>query len=667
LRTAWILSGALMLTLQTTRIAAQDPTPPAESTPAFESNGSITAGYRFIDISGYKPKFDEQFGLRPGFRLHEFEVSGRATEGTGRIADSYQLTATGIGGEPFSSGQFRMSRAQKYDLRADFRQSYYYWNRNDEAIHPTGLHGLTTNHDWATVRKWGGTSFDFRATDKLKIDFEYRRNTRDGVNFTTRTLDYFGASSTFLSFVRANPYYVAAPLDQSTNRFTAGLSYALKDWNVFYRAGFQSYTEKVNISSVTSTSLNVDDPVTARETLTQASWSEFRRLRTPVSEFLYNGRTTRKLQLRGGYIYYRYTGPVNFDNSFSGTARTNSGGTTFGPYAITETVRNTVREPNHVIDQGFTYQVRDWWNIHTDYRYSRFTIEGNAHFNSVSNLTGTVEGEEDRTWRYGLHIADIAMEFMPARRLIVRPGIRLMKRDVTVTADGVADPQASKRSKIVAPIGSIYYSPTDRVSLRIDVQSITNGSPYTRITPRTDITSRFVGKFDVTEKLSIENAYLLRNGKYATTEFENSYRSNGTTVNYRFSDRYSAFGGFTYDSFTATAAVNFLRGTQPLNATWRDQTVNRIWQGGIDARFSDNFDIQLNGNFVRTTGVGEISGELPVYGPLKWPIAMGTVSYRFPKAGRLSLDLQRTYYIEEIVTGNNYSANILGIRWTKDF
>ena len=33
----------------------------------------------------------------------------------------------------------------------------------------------------------------------------------------------------------------------------------------------------------------------------------------------------------------------------------------------------------------------------------------------------------------------------------------------------------------------------------------------------------------------------------------------------------------------------------------------------------------------------------------------------------LSLDLQRTYYIEEILRGDNFNANVLAIRWTKDF
>ena len=37
-------------------------------------------------------------------------------------------------------------------------------------------------------------------------------------------------------------------------------------------------------------------------------------------------------------------------------------------------------EPNHVIDQGFTYKAREWWSVLLDYRYSRFTVDSDAQF-----------------------------------------------------------------------------------------------------------------------------------------------------------------------------------------------------------------------------------------------------------------------------------------------
>jgi hypothetical protein len=125
--------------------------------------------------------------------------------------------------------------------------------------------------------------------------------------------------------------------------------------------------------------------------------------------------------------------------------------------------------------------------------------------------------------------------------------------------------------------------------------------------------------------------------------------------------------GFTYDNFYAQGNIVYARGTPPLNDFLRDQEVNRVWQGGIEGKPTKRLGLRVTGNFDRSTGRGQLSGEPPAYGPVTWPLATGTVYYDVPMAGRLAVDLQRTYYIEQIVPGNNFSANLLTIRWTKAF
>jgi len=189
----------------------------------FENQGSVTTGYRFTSISGYQPKFQELFDLNGGFRLLDFNLFGRAQDGPNRFADDYSLTTSGLGGDPYASAQFTVHKNHLYDLRVNFRQSYYYWNRNDAAALPNGLDGLTSNHNWATVRKLGSVNLLIHVSNNLRFSFEYYRNTRDGVTDTTRSLDYFGSSSTWGAFARANPYYVIAPLSETADRVTAGI------------------------------------------------------------------------------------------------------------------------------------------------------------------------------------------------------------------------------------------------------------------------------------------------------------------------------------------------------------------------------------------------------------------------------------------------------------
>jgi hypothetical protein len=633
----------------------------------FETTGSVTAGYRFTDIAGRRQKFAELFNLRSGFRLHDINMVGTAIDDQ-RFADSYSFAASGIGGDPFQAGQLRISKTHLYDFRANYRQSYYYWDRNDDQPHPAGVAGLTTNHNLAAVRKFGSVNFTAYATNNLRFNFEYNRTGREGTTVTTRTLEYVGAPAFWGNFLRANPYVIEAPVNEVANRFSGGVNYSWRDWNVAYKAGYQTYEETLTLDNIASgqRSINIGDPVTASERLDRASWLEFRRLKTPMSEFSYNGRAGSRVRIRGSYIFFRYRGPASLNASFNGIARSNTGGTAFAPYAVSVVNRSELTEPNHVLDQGFTIELSPSWNFHADYRYTRFDIDSEGTFRSVNNGTPSA-AETTFDWSHGLHILDAALEYAPAKQFLVRPGVRLMKRDVTVIEDGVAETQATRRSKYVWPVLSVYYSPSTIFTIRGELQSITNGTPYTRISPRTNVSSRIIARVQPWSRVSIENNLSLRNANFASTDYRNTMRSNATNITYTLNDRLALFGGFTYDSFLATASVTFLRGVAPLQAIWRDQTINRVWQGGIDARPVPNLTLQLSGNYIRTTGVGEISGEGPAFGPLRWPMATGTISYNFPKAGRLSVDLQRTYYIEEILRGDNFSANLLGLRWTTEF
>jgi hypothetical protein len=634
-----------------------------------ETQGSVTAGYRFTDFKGRQEKFLELFDLQKGFRVMDFNLLGRAKEGSNPFADSYSLSVSGLGGDPYAGGQFTLRKDKVYDLRVNYRQTYYYWNRNDNATFPVPLHALTSNHDWATVRRLGSVNLLVHATNNLRFNLEYNRASRGGVNFTTRTMEYFGSGDPWGAFLRANPYYVEAPLSDMSNRLTGGVSYTWRGWSLHYRLGYQTLSERLAWHNVSSPerSINVDANATRNEELTGASWWESRKLHTPVSEFSYTGKVSRRLDLRGGYIFYRYRGPDKMAAWFSGNARTNSQGTAFAPYTISVNGQANLTEPYHVVDEGLTLKIKDWWNLHADYRYARFTVDSHATFHSRLDPTTENETALENQWLVGTHLLDVNMEFLPTRSLVVRPGLRYMKRDIEVLEDSEVDDVRTKRLKTVWPTLSVYFQPSRMFSVRGDLQSATSGASYTRISPHTDVGSRFVFRFRPTARISIEDNLILRTRKFQDTDFRSNFRSNAMAISYALNERFSVFGGFSYDSFFATASVTFLRGTPPLTTTWRDQTVNRVWQAGVAASPLRRLGINLSGNFVRSTGAGEISGEPPYFGPMTWPLATGTVYYDFPKVGRLSIDLQRTYYLEEIVRGNDFQANLLTIRWTRDF
>jgi hypothetical protein len=665
-------------------LVAQDNAETPLTIGGFNTQGSVTVGYRFDDVKGYRPMFQQLSGLEKGFRLMDFNMFGEAAKGANRFADSYSLSVSGLGGEPFEMGQLSVRKSRLYDFRANWRQSHYYWNQNDNVVLPiaavgTGLStGLTDNHDWGTVRKFGSADLTLHATNNLRFNFNYYRTSDSGPTFTTESLDFFDSPSYWGSFARANPYYLYAPINTDANRFTGGIDYTYQAWTFHYNLGYQTFTENVSLDNVNSPELSIN-PVTSstKDPLTNLSQSEYRRLTTPISEFSFTGKPLAKLEWRGGYIYYRYQGPATFDQSYNGIAPNSSGA--LAPYTVTQTARDMVSEPDNILFQTLTYKPKDWWEIIVDYRYSRFStnsvgnfgsglsIVDNPAFSAPTTSTTSSSGQDSFVWRDSLSDFDFSMLFTPIPSLTLRPGVRLLKADVEALEDGVADPAVTLRTKTAWPELSFGYQPSKMFSVRGDVHAFDSGSSYTAITPHTRVAGHLIFRFQPCKKVTLQDDLNFTNDKLIDASFQSKVHSNTVTLSYALNDRFSIFGAYTYDSIFAAGTIVYARGTPPLNDFLRDQEVDRVMQAGVEAKPSKYFGIQLTGNFDRSTGFGQISGEPPAYGPLTWPLVTGTVYVNFPKAGRLSVDLQRTYYIEQIVTANNFQANLLTIRWTRDF
>jgi len=597
---------------------------------------------------------------------------GEAKEGTNAFADDYSLTMSGLGGDPFPTAQFSVTKHRVFDFRASWRQAYYNWNQNDSVILPiTGVAktlstGLTDNHEWETVRKFGTADLTVHASNNLRFNFDYYRTSDTGSTFTTASPDFLGSPGFWGSYARANPFFLFAPITDETNRFTGGADYTFHSWSFHYAGGYQTMNFSTALNNVSSPQLSINPAASSQlEPLSNMNWSQFRRLTTPVSEFSFVGKPLSRLEWRGSYLFYRYKGPLSFDQSFNGIAPDSTGAQT--PYSVSQSVRGTVSQPDHILSEGLTYDINDWWSVSADYRYSHQTSHALGTFSSLFNGTTPATNAEDIEWRNNLSDLDVSMDFTPIGTLVIRPGIHLMKADVESLSAGQIDPTLTRTIKTAAPEISFGYEPSKMFSFRADFHSLTDGASYTAITPHTQAGGHAVVQFHPIAKLSFVDELNVSNGKLLETDFRNVIRANAFTASYALNERFSVFAGFTYESFFSQGDILFIRGPKPLSNFLRDQEINRVWQGGIEVKPVKRFQARLSGNFDSSSGVGQISGEPPAYGPLTWPLVTGTLAYDFPRAGQLAVDLQRTYYAEQIVRGNNFSANLLTIRWTRGF
>jgi hypothetical protein len=153
-----------------------------------------------------------------------------------------------------------------------------------------------------------------------------------------------------------------------------------------------------------------------------------------------------------------------------------------------------------------------------------------------------------------------------------------------------------------------------------------------------------------------------------TVGYDSHVRNNSTTVTYDLAEHFSGFAGFSYNSYDSIAFANFLRGTAPItNITMTDQEVERLWQAGFEVSPAKRLSLRFAGNFVRVNGQGVVMGDRPLYGPVTFPTGSGSLSYTFPHAGKLTVQLQRAYYREQILEANSFSAGVLLAEWTRSF
>ncbi len=669
-------AGAVIAILLSAAPSSGQGAAPDAAEPTSSVQGSFDVGYRWRSIEGSEDSFRQLFDLTEGPRVLGFDLHGAMAKGANGLTDAFAVTASGLGGDPFPTLQINMSKARRYNLSVNWRRSRLF---NFAPATPASIGGfdtrvVTDRHSWTTARQIGNAALTFDVTNRFHVLFNYERMSNSGSIETTRSLDYVGASSVWAGFARANAYALVGPTDSSSDRATAGFSYVRDRWTLNYKAGVQRLSDHQTFEPLAPNqrSINIVDAATAGEPLAALTWSQKRTLRASASELLFVIRPTQKLEWRSQYMFYRYRGPFNLDAAYRGTARANSGATAYAPYDIAQTTSGTSATPSHVVEQGLTWRPIERWSFDATYRYAKSSNTADATLDSVARLgtaapIATTEAVLT-TWRNTLQSLKLSATWTPVSALTLRPGVRLVHRDVKMTENEVIEPGATKTEQSVWPEIVVGYRPNSRFSARGSYQTSHSDTSYTRMSPVERATGRIVLHFELRPELSVEVSANRVDAELTDASFVSHTRSGAVTLTYAVSHRFSVTGGFDYQSFLGTGDGTFLRGAQPIaNLALHDREIDRVWQGGVIVKPTDALGIVASGNFARTTGLDQIFGEPALYGAVSFPYATGTVYYDVSRVGRIALDLQRTTLTQDILSANNFRANMLTLRYSRAF
>jgi hypothetical protein len=657
-------------------LLAQDRQADQATTTGMTAHGSVDLGYRFQDVTGNADTFRQLWDLSEGARLFGVDLRVDGGSAPKRVFDSLTLNAMGLGGDPFPSVLLKANRSRRYDLRFSWRRSTFF---DIAPLTPASIDGfdtqaVTDHHAWDTIRDITSLAVTAYPTTRLQLHALYDRVRREGGVESTRSVDFVGAPSTWGAFARANPYPVTGLVDDVANRLMVGLSYGRDRWTLHYEAGYQSYDEELTLDPLAAAerSINVSDPNTARELLRTVAWRQTRDLSTPQSNLSVVVRPSAAIEWRSEYLYYRAEGPFQLDAAFAGDARTTSA-TVTSPYQVTINTTGDGQSPSHVLGQGFSYRPSRRWGVDADYRYSQTDGDSLGHLTSVltdyAGASGAPAIEDERlTWDQSWHTIRASALLQPLENLTVRPGVRFSHRDIVVEENGTVHPATSRDDSTVTPEVSAVYRPYAWLTARGSLRTSTNDSAYTRMSP----SDRTVGHLGLTimpaAALTITAAVDAVTAKLATASYEARTRGGSIGASYAFNDRLTAFGSFDYRSLLFLGDTTFLRGTAPISdVVMRDREIDHVWQGGVSVRILPRLEVTATGSYNRVTGTDLITGEPPLYGPMTFPYGTVSVSYDVPRVGKVSLDIQRMHYFQDLLPLNDVKAALVTLRFTRGF
>jgi hypothetical protein len=113
-------------------------------------------------------------------------------------------------------------------------------------------------------------------------------------------------------------------------------------------------------------------------------------------------------------------------------------------------------------------------------------------------------------------------------------------------------------------------------------------------------------------------------------------------------------------------SIAFLQGVPPLTGLLStDQTIDRIFSLGIKTNPVGSLTFSFTGQFIRSTGLGTLTGENSTYGPLTWPAWTAEIGYTTKHIGRVVLAWQRSYYYEDLFRATDFSANAFTLRFER--
>jgi hypothetical protein len=421
----------------------------AEVLPGYSLDGSVTAGYRHVDVGGSEDKFREDYNLRSGGRLFNLDVAGASKTPDTSHLDRFHLEVDTPGDEPVSRFRLTAADRQLYDLRVNFIRSKYFYNVPQEFEAPVpGDNRIDDLHSFDFVRTNGSADLTVHAPHLPTLLFGYRLYRRDGNGVSTVTQP--GSDNTWL---------VHAPVDDVTHVGRLGTEFRALDTDFFLQQEFRRVDRRITFDDVRNplgvdptdgTTLNFFDS-SGDETLNIPATTV--RLRRPIGEIA---------DLTGAYFYSHA--------DLSADRQRLAFGTPTPAYPATRRAndRADATLDTHVADLGTDVQLTDHLSAHGAYRYNERTQDGDLSETGTLGFLAARTGDQTRR-----HSVTGDLEYEPCAKLNLRAGMHWARR-----TDNFSQSGQDISTDTIGAIGGARYRPWTFLDLYARYENVQIEDPF---------------------------------------------------------------------------------------------------------------------------------------------------------------------------------------------
>ncbi|HEY3025593.1 MAG TPA: hypothetical protein VGJ55_05550 [Pyrinomonadaceae bacterium] len=547
---------------------------------------SIEFGARGLRVRGDHNKYQSDLNYNAGVRLFDSSFLLRSKDGKGDLFDSFLVTSSGWGADPYGSMRINVEKPKWYRFEGSYRRFKYFRFLNNFA-NPNWVFSPATfsrppnpetgSHGYNTRTQFG----DFDLTilpknDQIRFNVGYSPERYSGPAFTTY-------------HIGGNEFLLLSQLRSRANDFRVGADGKVGPIDFSFLQGFRRFRDDSFISLGPTPGINLNPAVAS---FTSFIRNEPTRGSVDYTRFSVHSLVAKQLDLTARIVYSRATSNSLFLENMTGVnfaTRIGSGaGAQLGPPNVLVlgqyNIPGNVKRPNTLGDFGVTYLATSKFRVSNTFRVEDFEINGVDVFNdffSVSRGT-TVDTRSftnlsvNKITKYRKYQDTVEGDYQFSKNYSIHFGYRYGSRRIEQILSGFA--LNSNAPTLLVPedevetnhthafIGGFKARPAKNWTIYFDAEHGTADNVFTRIGNYDYTNIRAKSRYAPNRKLSFNLAVITKDNSnpseiagVSLSDFGVNVKSRTFTsaVDWSPNSRLSFSAGYNYNWVNSDAVIDY--------------------------------------------------------------------------------------------------------------